>query len=382
MRKYGLLALIWCAPASAVSLADAVPENLAVWTQYPESLLRSVTHYLASTLQFSGDSVHTDESANGRLRMAGNDMILSRHDIALDFEDSVSRTEGGEWQSLALRYGFPVGGVDFDLTVKETDQHLVTTRSGQQLDTRVDYRGLDLSGSRALWSWKGFEVDGVFSHATGTSDWFEESSWTSETDHQLSSLALRCSGQRELAGGFRAGSTAVALAGFERLETATSTDISEQSAGFYRVTLGASLNRSWHAWDLGIQGRYQVAPPQLASSEYLQIAGPVMMHGFNGQSMHVAEGGWLRMNARSPGYAIPFTSALNSRVTFSVLRGWAPARTTGLRRFEASSGEIALQLEGRGFNASMSVGQILDLSGEAMERPDTPDVSLSLSMVM
>lgn len=382
MRKYGLIALIWCAPVSAVSLADAVPENLAVWTYYPEGLLRSVTHYLASTLQFSGDSVHTKDSANGRLRMAGNDMILSRHDIALDFEDSFSRKEGGELQSLAFRYGFPLGGVDVDLTVKESEQYFATARSGQQVDARIDYRGLDVSGSRALWSWDGFEVDSVFSHATGTSDWFEESAWTSETEHQLSSFAVRCSGQRELAGGFRAGSMMVALAGFERLQTTTETDISEQSSGFYRLTLGASLNRSWHAWDLGVQGRYQVAPPELASSQYLQVAGPSMMQGFNGQSLYAAEGGWLRMNARSPGYAVPFTSALSSRLTFSVLRGWAPAPAAGLQRFEASSGEIALQLEGRGFHASMSVGQILELSGQAMERPDVPDVSLSLSMAM
>lgn len=380
LRSCCFIALLWCAPASAMSLADTLPVNPAAWRLYPEDLIQSVAGYLASTLEFSGDSIHTDDAANGRLSVAGSNMILSRHDIALDFEDSVSRRDGGELQSLAFRYSFPVAGVDVNLALENSEQVLAATRAGQQLDARVEYRGLDLSASRGLWSWQGVELDAIVSHSSGTSDRYEESAWLSDTGHRLSSFGMRCSGQRDLAGGFRASTTLTGMAGWEHLQTTTDSTFHEQGTRFHKLTLDATLNRSVQAWDIALHGRYQLAPDDLASSEYLQVAGPAMMHGFNGQSMYVTEGGWLRMNARSPGYSMPFARALNSYLTLSVLRGWAPASSTGSRDFGASTGELSLHLEGRRFHASMSVGQILDLSGSLMRRPATPDVSLSLSL--
>ena len=96
--------------------------------------------------------------------------------------------------------------------------------------------------------------------------------------------------------------------------------------------------------------------------------------------MYVSEGGWVRMNARSPGYAMPFIHAVNSYFMFSVLRGWASTAAVDHGGFGASTGEISLTLEGRGFLANMSVGQILDLSGQAMQRPARPDISFSMSL--
>ena len=101
MRIHCLVALLWCAPASAVSVAETLPLNPADWKLYPADLLRSVTSYLASTLQFSGATDHTNDSAGGSLSVAGSNMILSSHDISLDFRDSVSRRSGGDFQSLA-----------------------------------------------------------------------------------------------------------------------------------------------------------------------------------------------------------------------------------------------------------------------------------------
>lgn len=131
-----------------------------------------------------------------------------------------------------------------------------------------------------------------------------------------------------------------------------------------------------------VNGRYQFASEDLASSEYLQIAGPSMMRGFNGQSLSVSEGGWVRVDARSPGYVIPFMDATVSNVMVSVLRGWSPSSGTNEEDFEASTGEIALQLQTPGFEARMSVGRILDVSGPGMDKPSRPDVSLSMSMAI
>jgi hypothetical protein len=86
------------------------------------------------------------------------------------------------------------------------------------------------------------------------------------------------------------------------------------------------------------------------------------------------------MNARSPGYFLPFFNTLKSYVSVSVLKSWAPTSATDGRSFGASTGEVSFRLQGRGFHASMDVGQILDLSGEAMRRPAGPEVSLSMAL--
>lgn len=380
MRIHWLIALLWCAPAGAASLAERVPVNLAAWDLDTVNLLRSVSSYLASQLEFSGNSDQSNDSANGRLNLSGNNVIWSSHDVALDFRDSVSREDGVQSQSLVFRYSFPVAGSDLHLALKDSDHVGVVETGGQKLDAQSEYQSLTLSGSRPLWSWQGLKLNSVFSHSTGISSAYEDSVWVSDSRHQLSSFGMRCSGERELPGGFMAGSSLTALAGWESRETVNDNGLTSEAARYHKLALTASLNRSFYTWDLGVHGRYQFAPEDLASSEYLQIAGPSMMRGFNGQSLSVSEGGWVRLNARSPGYPLPFSDAVNSYFTLSVLKGWASESVRGRDRFQASTGEISLRLQGQGFHASMSVGQILDLSGQAMQRPANPDVSLSMSM--
>ncbi|WP_273207878.1 ShlB/FhaC/HecB family hemolysin secretion/activation protein [Marinobacter subterrani] len=380
MRIYCFLALLWCAPAGAVSLAERVPVNPTAWDLYPENLLKSVSRFLASHLQFSGNSDQSDEQAKGRLNLAGNNVIWSSHDIALDFRDSASRQDGSDSQTLVFRYSLPVAGTDFQLAMEDSRHSGVVESAGQQLDAQGEYEGLTISGSRSLWSWQGLQLDSLFSHSKGTSRSFEESMWVSDSTHEISRLGLRCSGERELPGGFMAGSSLTALGGWETRESLSTTGFSSEGNRFHKLALSASLNRSFYTWDLGVAGRYQFAPDALASSEYLQIAGPSMMQGFNGQSMYVSEGGWVRLNARSPGYSMPFTDAVNSFLMVSVLKGWASTSGVGEERFRASTGEISLRLQGQGFHASMSVGQVLDLSGQAMQRPASPDISLSMSV--
>nr|WP_297403564.1 ShlB/FhaC/HecB family hemolysin secretion/activation protein [uncultured Marinobacter sp.] len=380
MRIPCLLALLWCAPAAAVSLAERVPVNPTAWDLYPENLLASVSSYLASHLEFSGDSNHTSEAADGRLNLVGSNVIWSSHDIGLDFRDSVSRRDGGESQTLVFRYSLPVAGSDFQLAVENSEYAGVVNNAGQRYDTHGEYQAVTLSGNRPLWSWQGVELDSVFSHSTGTGRAFEESVWVSDSTHQLSSVGFRCSGQQDLPGGFVADSTLTALGGWESRETISRTALTSDGAEFHKLAVSASLSRSLYTWDVGVNGRYQFAPDDLASSEYLQIAGPSMMQGFNGQSLFVSQGGWVRLNARSPGYSMPFTNAVNSYLMLSVLKGWASTSGSRQNRFRASTGEISLRLQGQGFHASMSVGRILDLSGQAMRRPASPDVSLSMSL--
>jgi hemolysin activation/secretion protein len=380
LRIHCLLALLWCAPVGAVSLADLTSRTPVNPITYPIDLLRSVSAYLASQLEFSGNSSQTRDAANGRIHMVGNNLIFSSHDLALDFRDSMSRRNGGESQSLRVRYAFPVAGGDFSLALEDSDHAGEVNSGDQRFDTQGEYRSLSFSGSRPLWSGHGLELDSVFSHSSGSSSAYQDSEWVDDSAHQSSRFGLRCSGQRELPGGFVADSSLTAMGGWESWESESADDASSGGSRFHKLAFSASLNRSFHTWDFGVDGRYQFAPEDLASSEYLQVAGPSMMRGFNGQSKYVSEGGWFRVNARSPGYAVPFTNAFNSYLAFSVLKSWSAESDAGDDSFRASTGEISLRLQGQDFNASVSVGRILDLSGQAMQRPASPDVSLTMAM--
>lgn len=385
MRIHCLFALFWCASAGAGSLASRPPANLAMSAfvsplTYPVSLLRSVSNYLASQMEFSGNSSRTNESASGHLTMIGDDLILSSHDLALDFRDSVSRRSGGNSQSFRMHYAFPVAGANVSLAVEDSDYDSVVQNGDERFNARREYQALTLSGSRPLFSWQGLELDSLFSHSSGMNSTYQESKWVADSTHRVSRVGVRCSKLQALPGGFVAGSTLTALGGLESRGSVSADDSSSSALRYHKLALTASLNRVFYTWNIAVNGQYQIAPEDLASSEYLQIAGPSMMRGFNGQSKSVSEGGWFRVNAQSPGYSVPYTDALSSFLTFSLLRGWSAESDAGQESFRASTGEISLRLQGQGFHASMSVGRILDVSGSSMERPANPDVSLTLSM--
>lgn len=369
-------------PVGAASLPEVVSSPLTTLDQYSERILRSVSSYFAPRLQFSGSSHHDKERARGRLSLSGSDILWSSHDLAVDFRDSVARRDEGESQTLRFQYSLPVAGSKLKIMINNSEYAGVANNAGLRQDSRSEYQGLKLFASRPFWSWRGINVDSVFSHSEGTKRAFEDSGWVSDSSHRLSSFGLRCAGKRELPGGFEAGAGLTALGGTEYHESVSETAHSTDKSRFHKLAVSASLNRAFYRWDMAVNGRYQFAPEDLASSEYLQIAGPSMMRGFNGQSLSVSEGGWVRLDARSPGYAIPFMDATRSQVMFSVLRGWSPASGTNEEEFGASTGEIALQLKSPDFEARMSVGRILNVSGPAMDKPSRPDVSLSMSMAI
>lgn len=333
-------------------------------------------------MKLSGSSKQNNNRAKGRLNLAGSNIIWPSHDLALDFRDSVARLEKSGSQALRLKYSLPIAGTSLKFSVEDSEHVGVEDSAGLRTDSRSEYQGMKFSGSRPLLAWQGIKVDSVFSHAKGTKHSYRDSVWVSDTSYQLSSFALRCSGKHKLPGGFLAGTRFTALGGTEHRESVTTATRSYESNRYHKLALSASVNRPIYHWDMGVKGRYQFAPEDLVSAEALQIAGPSMMHGFNGHSLHVAEGGWLRFDARSPGYAIPFLDTTRSNIMISVLKGWAAASGSRQESFSASTGELALQLHRPGFEARMSVGRILDVSGPEMEKPSRPDVSLSMSLAI
>ncbi len=382
MRSLCFVALIWCASAGATSLPDYVVTPLSALDQRSDRLLNSVADYLESRVKFSGSSVHDNERARGRLNLVGNNILWSSHDLAVDFRDSVARREQSGSKTLRLKYSLPFAGANLKFSVENSEHAGVEENAGVRTDSRSEYQGMKISGSRALLSWQGVKVDSVFSHAKGIKHAYKDSVWVSDTSYQLSSFALRCSGERELPGGFLAGTRVTALGGTERRESVTTATRSDESNRYHKLALSASVNRAIFQWDMEVKGRYQFAPEHLVSAEELQVAGPSMMRGFNGQSLHVPEGGWVRVDARSPGFAIPFMDTTHSNVMISVLKGWAASSGGREESFNASTGEVALQLHRPGFEARMSVGRILDVSGHELDKPSRPDVSLSMSLAI
>lgn len=352
-----------------------------LWDLYPVDLLQSVTRYVAAHTEFSGNSSLTNEKADGRLNLTSSNLIWSRHVLGLDFSDSVAREGSAESTTLALRYSFPLAGSNFRIDLENRDYAGAVSGSGQRYNIRGKRRNLKVAGNRSLWSWQGIEVDSIFSHTSGNSSAFEDLVWVEDSTHRLSSFGLQSSASRALAGGLYATTSLTAIGGLDSRETSSLSGSSSDVDGFHKLAIAASLSKEVLSWNLGLHGRYQFAPEDLPSSEYLRIAGPALMRGFNGQSVRVSQGGWLRMNARSPGYHWSFAPELNSTVTFSLLQGWAPYSAAQSDRFgSTSTGEISLQLYSRDFRADMSIGQMLNASNAALLMPASPDLSLSISI--
>ncbi|MBK1885910.1 ShlB/FhaC/HecB family hemolysin secretion/activation protein [Marinobacter sp. DY40_1A1] len=365
--------------ASATSAKSRAESPL--WDLYPADLLQSVTQYVASHVELSGDSTQNNDRADGRLNLTSNNLIWSQHVLGLDFSDSVAREGSAESTTLALRYSFPLAGSHFQVDLENRDYAGAVNGSGQRYDTYGERRNLKVTGKRALWTWQGIEVGSLFSYTSSRSSAFEDEIWLEDASHQLSSFGLQGSASQELMGGFYATTSLTAIGGVDSEETIRAEGYNSDSEGFHKLAVEASLSREVLSWNLGLNGRYQFAPEDLPSSEYMVVAGPSLMRGFNGQTLRVVEGGLLQMNARSPGYHWPFGSELNSSITLSLLQGWAPYSEAQSDRFgSTSSGEISFQLYSRDFRADLSVGQMLNASNTALLMPTSPDLSFSISV--
>lgn len=376
------VALIFGVLAGQVSAnSGKSPAESPLWDLYPTDLVQSVTRYVASHVEFSGDSRQTSDKADGRINLVSNNLIWSQHVLGLNFSDSIAREGSAESTSLALRYSFPLAGSNFRIDLENGDYSGEASGSGLRYDTRGARRNFKITGNRPLWSWRNLEVSSVFSHISSSSSAFEDSLWVEDAAHRLSSFGLHGSASRELFGGVYATTSLMVVGGMDSEEISSSSGKSSDSEGFHRFALAATFSKDVLSWRLGLNGRYQFAPEDLPSSEYLGIAGPGMMRGFNGQSVRVAQGGWLRMNARSPGYHWPFASELNSSITFSLLQGWAPYSAVQSDRFgSASTGEISVQLYAKDFQADMRIGQMLNASNTALLMPTSPDLSFSITV--
>ncbi|MGM0767415.1 MAG: ShlB/FhaC/HecB family hemolysin secretion/activation protein [Pseudomonadota bacterium] len=339
-------------------------------------------HWLRSKLRFSGRSSLTREGLDGQLGVAANNLIGENHALGLNFRDAKSNRDANGAKALDLDYTLPVGSADLSLNVGNHHSQHQKRASDQQIDARRESRVMGLSGSRYLMSGFGVRVDGLVRHVTRDTQAYEQGDLVSDSSYQKSALGLKGHWSEDLIGGLNARSNVSAIGGreFSASDYSHQNDVVEEER-FYKLAVSATVERELFRWRWDLNGRYQFAPEDLPSSEYLMVAGSSMLAGFNGQSVYAHQGGWLRMNTASPAWPMPFVGGVLSSVNFAMLQGWVPSSGAQADRHgKASAGQVSLKLEGRAFTANVSVGRMIRASSDTMTMPDHPDVRFSLTM--
>lgn len=239
-----------------------------------------------------------------------------------------------------------------------------------------------LTGSRPLFSFSGYNVRGRAGYNSVTRSWNNQSDTLHRNSYEVSTLGLEAHGRHDLIGGFSFASGLRAVTGIEmEAEGASSAAQPSQEEQFGRMLFSASLDRELLEWQWGLEGQYQVASSDIPGSHRLQVAGNALATGFSGQSLRVAEGGWLRLGSRSPAFNVPLFPHMLSSVRLAVLRGWVPdASFQQDQAGHVTSGEMSFGLSARKFSADLSVGRVLGATTEAIVVPDHPDIRLSMSL--
>lgn len=384
-----LIALIWCVVSHPLYAREDGSWLRNGWQPYSGNFAGSADafkeereHWLRSRLKFSGRTELNSDGLDGAVGVAVDNLVGKSDAIGFDYRDARSYRNDTDSSGASFRYRFPAGANQLRVEAGRSRYDHAVSSDARRYNASGESRVLGLGASRPLFSRFGMAFDGVARHHGRDSTSFREGSLVSESRHELSSFGLQASGGHELVAGLFANTRITALSGREFNSTDyPSQDALEDERAFYKVAMSASLEQELFQWNWQVNGRYQFADEDLPSSEYLTVAGPSMLTGFNGQSVSVIRGGWLRLDTASPTWPMPFVDGVLSSVNFSVLQGWVPySGAQANRHGKASAGQVSLKLQGRAFTANVSVGQMIRASTTAMTIPDHPDVRFSLTM--
>lgn len=336
----------------------------------------------ASWLKFSGRTEANNDGLDGAIGVAANRLLGQNDAIGFDYRDAHSNRNGTDSRAATFRYRLPAGISRVQVEAGRFRYDHAVRDGGHRYDASRESRVLGLRASRPLFSRFGMSFDGIARHRGVNSESFRQQSQVSESRYQLSSFGLEASGGREIGTGTWINTRILALSGRE----SRSTDYplhrgGANETGFYKVALSASAEQELFDWNWRANGRYQFADEDLPSSEYLTVAGPSLLAGFNGQSLSVLKGGWMRLATASPSWPMPFLDGVLSSLNLAVLQGWIPYSGAQAGSYgTASAGQVSLRMQGRAFTADLSVGRMISASDTSMTMPDHPDVRFSLSM--
>lgn len=378
-----LYALILCvlsasAHANAASLTGAQLPGL-----YPGDLLHSVARFVASKVSISGASNRDDFQASNNLGLVSDDLGWSEHRLGLHYRDRASHRDGQEFSAWTFSYGLTVADINLGIEFRNRDSRWAKESEAGRFDTQSEQKALTIEGSRPMFSWHGVSMNSVFSHSTGDSRVADATGWAEKSQYQISKFGVEVQKSHEWLSGLWSSANLRAIRGVDSRQEFDALGSDFTTDQFRKIALSASLSTDVRAWRLGIDGRYQFSPTSLPSSERLQIAGRALSSGFHGQSRSANEGGWLRVQAGSPGVSVPILYGAQSYLQLSLLRSWTPGREAESRPDGgASVGEVSLQLDAEDFVATMNVGKMLTVTDPTMTRASRPNVSFSLFLTL
>lgn len=389
MKIWLLVALLWCAIGQAAFAKESGTWVRNGWQPYTAEFVGQTNayreereHWLRSRLKFSGKTRHSSDGRDGALGVAAEKILSQKDLLGFHYQDKRSHEHDTDTRAASFRYQTPAGANQVQIELGRSHYDRAVTDGFYRVNASGSSSMMGLGANRPLFSRFGLNFDGVARHRERGNVAFEEGQRVSESRYEVSSLGLEASGGHELSAGLMATSRLLAVSGRERHATDyVFQDDTGDSTSFYKVAMSASLEQQLFQWTWRVNGRYQFADDDLPVSEYLTVAGPSMLTGFNGQSVAAVRGGWLRLDTLSPLWQVPFVDGVLSSINFAVLQGWVPF--TGVqadRHGRASAGQVSLRLQGRAFTANVSVGRMIRASTMAMAVPDHPDVRFSLSM--
>ena len=337
---------------------------------------------LWSALSVTGNSTLSDDEMNGSLGVSADGLVFREHLLGVVFDRNSRALEGASRESLFASYSFPLQGNYFAFSTRNNSRYSDQLSGTLREQVHVLSDETNFSARRALFGWEGLQFDSVVRHSTRESRRMQQGEWAETTAAQVSSLGV--SGKRELIQLY--GWNAATMVTFSRGLSISSRQAPTQggyrdSDNFYKMLLGGSLGRELNDWHLGLSGRYQAATDQLPAAEQIRVAGSQLLQGFAGSSYTAASGGWLRIDADTPGVNFPFVSGVRAGARLSLLRGWADVHSTRYNQYlNADAGELSLQLRTRYLRASTSIGRILGDSPLLPDAGNSPNFRFSLTV--
>lgn len=390
VRHFSLSALFlcatasWCLPAygSETALDGDTPETSRQALLPENSLKLTREHWLRSKMKFSGRTNRDTDHRDGALNVGLNGLFWANHRAGVRYSDAKTYRVGNERRVLGFSYGLPVGRNHLDIELRNTAYEEVSRADGSRFQKEGRTRDLTITGRRALFSTFGYQFLGRAGYSSVNQYWTRRTDEVHRSSYQLSTVGFEANGHHNLYGGFDLSSGLRAVTGIEaEIERATDSEQGRREEQFGRMVLSASLDRELLAWQWGLDGEYQLASADIPGSQHLRVAGSGLVAGFNGQSLSVAEGGWLRLGSRSPEFDVPFFPRFSSSVRLSVLRGWIPDESFQQHQAgHVTSGEVSWGLSARQFSADVSLGRVLNTTTDAITVPDQPDVRFTMSL--
>jgi len=333
-------------------------------------------------LSVTGSSTLSDDEMNGSLGVSADGLMFREHLLGVVFDRNSRAREGARRESLFASYSFPLHGNYFALSTRNNSRYGDQVSDTLRKQVHVISDETNFSAQRALFGWQGLKFDSVLSHRTRESRRMLQGEWDETTSAQTSSLGV--SGKRGLIQLY--GWDAATMVTFARGLSINSRKAPTQadyrdSENFYKLLLDGSLGRELSDWHLGLSGRYQAGTDQLPAAEQIRVAGSQLLEGFAGNSHTAASGGWLRIDADTPDFNVPFITGVRAGARLSLLRGWADVHSTRYDQYlNADAGELSLQLRTRYMSASTSIGRVLGDSPLLPDAGNSPNFRLSLTV--